>query len=45
MFRNSLRLLAVLLFAGFAAYSAFVPAHAGSGYGVDEVSVETHSNG
>jgi hypothetical protein len=37
--RNGLRIFAFLLFASFAAYSAFVPAHAGSGYGVDEVVV------
>jgi hypothetical protein len=37
MIKNSLRVLAFLVFASFAAYSAFVPAHAGSGYGVDEV--------
>jgi hypothetical protein len=37
MFRNSLRAIAFLLFASLAAYSAFVPAHAGSGYGVDEI--------
>ena len=37
MIRNSLRVLAFLVFASLAAYSAFVPAHAGSGYGVDEV--------
>jgi len=37
MIRNCLRIVAFLLFASFAAYSAFVPAHAGSGYGVDEL--------
>jgi hypothetical protein len=37
MIRNSLRVVAFLVFASFAAYSAFVPAHAGSGYGVDEI--------
>jgi hypothetical protein len=37
MFRNALRAIALLIFASLAAYSAFVPAHAGSGYGVDEI--------
>jgi len=37
MIRNSLRVLAFVAFASLAAYSAFVPAHAGSGYGVDEI--------
>jgi hypothetical protein len=45
MLRNSLRVLAFLLFAAFAAYSAFVPAHAGSGYYVDEVAAHAGSNG
>ena len=37
MIRNSVRVLAFVVFASLAAYSAFVPAHAGSGYGVDEI--------
>lgn len=37
MFRNSLGAIALLIFASLAAYVAFVPAHAGSGYGVDEI--------
>jgi hypothetical protein len=45
MFKNSLRFLTALLFAGFAVYSAFAPAHAGSGYGVDEVAMHANSNG
>ena len=31
MLKNSVRVLAALLFTAFAAYSAFAPAHAGSG--------------
>jgi hypothetical protein len=45
MFKNSLRVVALLIFASLAAYSAFVPAHAGSGYGVDEIASHANSNG
>jgi hypothetical protein len=44
MFKNSLRVFAALLFAAFAAYSAFQPAHAGSGYGVDEIAARANTN-
>jgi hypothetical protein len=37
MFRNSLRAIALLIFASLAAYGVFVSAHASSGYGVDEI--------
>ena len=37
MVKNTLRAVAFVIFASFAAYSAFAPAHAGSGYGVDEM--------
>jgi hypothetical protein len=42
MIRNALRAVVVLAFASFAAYSAFVPANAGTGYGVDDVA--SHAN-
>jgi hypothetical protein len=45
MLKNSVRVLAALLFTAFAAYSAFAPAHAGSGYGVDEIAMHANSNG
>jgi hypothetical protein len=39
MIKNMFRALGALMFVAFAAYSAFTPAHAGSGYGVDEMGV------
>jgi hypothetical protein len=44
MMKNMFRALGALLFVAFAAYSAFSPAHAGSGYGVDEVTASAASN-
>jgi hypothetical protein len=44
MVKNMFRAFGVLLFTAFAAYSAFTPAHAGSGYGVDEMSASAAAN-
>jgi hypothetical protein len=42
MMKNALRAFAVVVFTSLAIYSAFVPASAGTGYGVDEVAY--HAN-
>jgi hypothetical protein len=44
MIKNLFRALGVVFFMAFAAYSAFSPAHAGSGYGVDEMNVSAAAN-
>jgi hypothetical protein len=41
MLKNALRAFVFVAFASLVAYSAFVPAHAGTGYGVDEI--ESHA--
>jgi hypothetical protein len=43
MIKNAIRTIAVLVFTSFAAYSAFAPAHAWSGYGVDEIAARSVS--
>jgi hypothetical protein len=37
MIKHALRASAIVLFMAFVGYSAFVPANAGTGYGVDEI--------